>query len=348
MIRRLSQVFFALALSSYSAGALADEPPAQAAGQGSAASRQEEGVSQEEEDSRGDYETSTTGRKYRVRFDPASRLSLTSGLRLMHDGEGNVVPAFEAGFSFTYRRVYRFGKGEEQIRWQVDHGFPSGVVFPFLRPASEIPSFDATVYRLSVLRHSESPSVVLPMSPPVTLAFPFDVGLDAEFGRVTLPVMPVVVSGFEKPAPWLHLGVVRLNILLDPWRTGQVGRSFALGVGVRYDVDMYAAPDLGKPRFVHRVAPMTSFSVRFRTQTDDGLLMLDAFAESAPHWTSENQWAFMANANVRVDRTLIAINDKPIGVYGEVGYRYLPGGLGANELHDLHGTLGVAGSFGLR
>lgn len=295
-----------------------------------------------------EYKVSTSGHPYRVTFDPASRITFTAGLAGLHDGDGGMAAAFEAGLSIGYRKVYVFGTGEGQVTWQVEHRIPTGTVRPWVQPIRGVPSFDATLYRATLLRHSESPSIVLPFSPPLTIGFPFDVGLDAELGRVTVPITPVVLPGFEAKQPWIHVGVVRTSFLLDPWRSGKTGRSLTLGVGVRYDVDVYGAPTLEKPRFVHRVAPLTSGSARFRFQTDDGLLAIDVFGEAAPHWTSEDRWAFLANASARVDRTLIAINDQPIGAYAEVGYRYLPDGLGAPALHDVHGTLGISASLSLK
>ncbi len=325
MIRRLSLLLLALAALLAPAAALAQSPQAE-----SAKEKEEDGEDEEDDDRKGDYQVSASGRRYRVRFDPASRVTLSAAATVLHDGEGNALPAFEAGFWFGYRKIYRAGAGDGRVSWQIDHQLTSGTVRPTVRPGgTDVPSLDATLYRATLLRHSESPSIVLPLSPPVTIGFPFDVGLDAELGRVTIPVRPVTLPGFPSPQPWIHLGVVRTSFTLDPWRTGQPGRSLALGVGVRYDVDIYPAPTLGRPRFVHRVAPLTSGSVRFRYQTDDGLLSLDVFGEAAPHWTSENTWALLATGTARLDRTLIAINDRPIGAYAEVGYRYLPEGAGA-------------------
>ncbi|MEZ4296725.1 MAG: hypothetical protein R3B70_17290 [Polyangiaceae bacterium] len=294
------------------------------------------------------YRVSEKGRRYRVKFDPASRISLLAGTSVLHDGAGNAAVAFEAGFSLGYRKVYYYGTGEERRSWQFDHTLVSGWVRPFVRPAGELPSMDAALYRGTLLRHSADPSIVLPLSPPLTVGFPFDVGLDAEFGRVTVPAMAVVPAGMSTPVPWIHLGVVRASFTLDPWRPGQAGRALSLGVGVRYDVDVYGAPSLSQPVFVHRVAPLTSGSVRFRYQTDDGLLFMDLFGEAAPHWTSENQWAFLATGTARVDRTLIAVGDQPVSAFAEVGYRYLPEGAGAPSMHDVRGTLGVAMSLSLK
>lgn len=338
MIRRALSLLAVVVLLLISGRAAAEPPPPPADGAGEDPPAEDESA----------YRMSESGHRYRARFDPASRVSLTSGLTVVHDGEGSAVAAFEVGFRFGYRKLYSFGAGEGRVIWQVDHQLTSGTVRPFVRPAGGVPSLDATLYRTTLLRHSESPSIVLPMSPPMTIAFPFDVGLDAELGRVNVPITPVTLPGFGKKQPWVHIGVVRTSFTLDPWRTGQPGRSLALGVGVRYDVDVYPAPTLDTPRFVHRIAPLTSGSVRFRYQTDDGLLMLDAFGEAAPHWTSENQWAFLANGTVRLDRTLIAINDRPISAFAEVGYKYLPEGAGAPALHDVHGTLGVAASLSLK
>lgn len=335
--------FLATAALLLVSGRAAADPPPPAAG---AVAAHVDGDAPAEDESA--FRTGVTGHRYRVKFDPASKVSLTAAATVAHDGEGSAVMAFEAGFRFGYRKLYQYGSGPGRILWQVDHQITTGTVRPFVRPAADVPSLDATLYRATLLRHSESPSIVLPSSPPATIPFPFDVGLDVELGRVTVPITPVVLPGFASPQPWVHVSVVRTSFTLDPWRTGEPGRSLALGVGVRYDVDIYPAPTLNSPRFVHRIAPLTSGSVRFRYQTDDGLLLLDAFAEAAPHWTSENQWAFLANGNVRLDRTLIAINDRPISAFAEVGYRYLPEGAGAPALHDLHGTLGVAASLSLK
>jgi hypothetical protein len=355
VIRKSLSVIAAAALLLFSGRAAAQQPaPQPAAAEAPQAGETAEARAERERDAEAraeherDFETSVSGHRYRVRFDPASRLTVSGAATVLHDGEGGALVAFEAGFWFGYRKIYTYGTGEGRVIWQTDHQFTSGTVRPFVRPADGVPSLDATLYRGTLLRHSESPSIVLPFSPPKTVGFPFDVGLDAELGRVTIPVTPVVLPGFDKKAPWVHVGVVRTSFTLDPWRTGQPGRSLALGVGVRYDVDIYPAPTLGKPRFVHRIAPLTSGSARFRYQTDDGLLALDVFGEAAPHWTSENQWAFLANGYVRLDRTLIAINDRPIAAFAEVGYRYLPEGAGAPALHDLHGTLGIAASLGLK
>lgn len=371
MIRRCLALLAVLMLFVYSRHAGA-QPPAPEAGTEAGTSalgpggakveksgdEDDETDEEEERETKSSYRIHPSGRRYRVRFDPASRVTLSGGLGVMHDGEGSAVAAFEAGFSFSYRKVYRFGGGADRITWQIDHQLTSGVVRPFLRHAGGVPSMDASLYRATLLRHSASPSIVLPLAPPVTIGFPFDVGLDAELGRVTVPVMPLSPGAPEGSAtppvlavpgqPWLHLGVARVSFTLDPWRSGQVGRSLALGVGVRYDVDVYPAPTLETPVFVHRVAPLTSGSVRFRYQTDDGLLMLDAYGEAAPHWTSEDRWDLFANVSARVDRTLVAINDQPIGAYAEAGYRYLPEGAGAPALHDVRGTLGIAASLSLK
>ena len=368
MIRRCLALLAAIVLFMYAERAGAEPPSPEAAGvepgakAGKAGDDDEDETDEEEaKEKKGSYRVHPSGRRYRVRFDPASRVTLSGGLAVMHDGEGSAAAAFEAGLSFSYRKVYRFGGGADRITWQIDHQLTSGVVRPFLRHAGGVPSMDASLYRATLLRHSESPSIVLPLSPPVTIGFPFDVGLDAELGRVTVPVMPVSPSGVSAgdaagaapPAgvagqPWLHLGVARVSFTLDPWRSGQVGRSLALGVGVRYDVDVYPAPSLQTPVFVHRIAPLTSGSARLRYQTDDGLWMLDAYGEAAPHWTSENRWDLSASVSARVDRTLLAINDQPIGAYAEAGYRYLPEGAGAPALHDVRGTLGIAASLSLK
>jgi hypothetical protein len=201
-----------------------------------------------------------------------------------------------------------------------------------------VPPLDASLYAVSMLRHDASPSIVLPTSPPVGIPFPFDVGFDAEVGRITSLAYP---SHHE-----VRVGVAHASVILDPWRSGAPGRSFAIGLGARYDLETGTSGP--KVPILHRVAPMTAASLRFRIQTSDGLTVLDARGEAVPHYTSEGSWRFLALSSLHLERALIAIADQPIAAVLDGSYRYDPPRSDAAGVSDFRVTLGLSVNLMLR
>lgn len=296
------------------------------------------------------YRKSAEGHSFRVRFDPESRVRLGFGDALGLGGarDGAVAQAPEVTAGVAYRQLASSGEGKDRVVWQVDHRFVSGWIHPFRRAARPLPALDAAVYAVTALRHDELPSIVLPSSPPVSIAFPFDVGFEAQLGQVSIPErLPVAAAGGAQ-LPMVHVGVMRAAMILDPWRSGAVGRSFEIGIGARYDVDTYGAPSLRTPKVLHRVAPMTAASLRFRTQSEDGLLLVDCRGEVVPHWTSESVWKVAAGGSARVERIVFAVNDEPIAAMLEGGYRLSPGTRDAGLTHDVRVSLGLSFNLALK
>jgi hypothetical protein len=296
-----------------------------------------------------DYRISEKGRRFRVRFDPASNISVgVAGAFTRGPGKGAPRPAFELAAGIAYRNLWIYGADKEKVIWQIDHRIITGAVQPVRASVAGVPALDAAVYSVSLLRHDESPVIVLPSSPPASIPFPFDIGFESELGRVVVPSYLPPAQKDGAPTPMLHLGVLRVALLLDPWRTGKAGKGLEIGVGARYDIDAYAEPTFKTPKMVHRVAPMTAASLRFRLQSYDGLTVFDLRADSIPHWTSESVWKFMALSSLRLSRTLIAINDQPIGVYLEGNYRFAPITKQVEATHDVRVSAGVSFNLALK
>ena len=298
------------------------------------------------------HETSPAGHRFRVGFDPASRLALgiAGAVERGHAGAPAAAPELTAGLSL--RTVSASGAGRERVSWQIDHRVLTGWAQPLAR-AGGVPAFDGALYGVDLLRHDASPSLVVPTSPPVGIPFPFDVGIATEVGRVTSPAFAPAARGAvmgmgAAPVPALHVGVVRAALLLDPWRSGVPGRSFEIGLGARYDLDVEGLPTLASRRVIHRVAPMTAGSLRLRVQSLDGLWLCDLRGEVVPHWTSEGAWAFMALSSARLERVLLAVNDQPITTVLDGGYRRYPATLHAEGFSDFHVSLGLSLNLELR
>jgi hypothetical protein len=294
------------------------------------------------------WAVSDDGHRYRVAFDPASRVAIGVAGAAERGGAGEVAPAPEIDLGLSYRTVSATGSGRERVTWNVEHRVVEGWVQPLAHPAPRVPALDAGLYRISTLRHDASPSLVLPTSPPVGIPFPFDVGFDAEAGRVFVPAYTGALRAGGPAPPVVHVGVVHAAFLLDPWRSGATGQSVELGVGARYDLDVVGAPSLATPAIIHRVAPMTAGSVRFRVESRDGLALADLAGEVVPHWTSERTWAVSAQGGAHLERAFLAIDDQPIAAVLDGGYRYLPATRAAEPTNDFRVSLGLSLHLGLR
>jgi hypothetical protein len=275
----------------------------------------------------------TSGHRFRVAFDPASRVTLGGAASLLRGADGRLRAAGELQAGLAYRSVDISGRGKERVSWQVEHRVVTGWLAPGRGAWAGAPACDAAAYGVSVLRHDELPSLVIPASPPVGIPFPFDVGFDAEVGRVSTSAL----------TPALHVGAARAALLLDPLRARLPGRILTFGVGARYDLDVVPGA-----RVVHRVAPMTAGSLRLRLESRDGLMLADARGEVAPHYVSEGGWAVLARASLHLERTLFALSDQPITADLDGAYRFDPHAGSLPQASDVRVSLGLAMHLNLR
>jgi hypothetical protein len=329
---------FARSIAVTLACALCLSATARAASAGSAASAASSGAGPE-------FAVDDDGRRFRIRFDPATRVRLGVGEAMSvgsptGDATIGLSPELTAGIGVQTVRSH--GGGRDRVVWQIDHRLASGWIHPLRDGARPVPAFDALLYGVTVLRHDESPSLVLPSSPPVGIPFPFDIGFEAELGRATASDRFPLDRVSRALVPELQIAVLRGALLFDPWRSGEAGRSLEIGIGARYDLDVFGAPALSHPRVVHRVAPMTAASLRWRWRTDDGLFSFDARGDVVPHWTSEGVWRLAALASLRVERVVLAIDDQPLTIVLDGGWRLRPATGETERAHDVRVTLGVA------
>ena len=281
-----------------------------------------------------DFVESGEGRRLRVRFDPASevRLGLVAGAS---GGSQRFEAASALELGILYRSFAEFGdKEEDRISWQLDHRILAGRIWPWAEGMGGAPELDMVAYSGSFLRHSAAPYMVLPTDPPQRFYFPFDVGVEARVGRVRIE--PDII----------RLGLARAAVLLDPWRSGKPGNSLEIGIGVSYDLDLVGGRTPENPRVIHRLAPFTAVSARWRLQDADGLTTFDLRGDLTPHWASSGGWEIGAEAVARFERVLLAFNDEPVALVLEAGYQRWPAARelgGANELTLLAGL-----AFGLQ
>src|ERR1043165_4092033 len=117
--------------------------------------------------------TRPDGRRFRARFDPGERLILGAGAGRTR---GGAAPAVDLGLRL---RSDSPAPGWD-VHWNRDHEF----LQIRLAPAR----IDGALYRGLFLRRSREGTLTLPLSPPVALSLPFDVGLRTEVGQLSGPL----------------------------------------------------------------------------------------------------------------------------------------------------------------
>jgi hypothetical protein len=234
--------------------------------------------------------TGPDGVRFRVRFDPGERLILGAGT----DG---TAPVIELGLRL---RSERPTPGWD-VHWKREHDL--------LQARLEPGHIDGALYRGLFLRQSREGTLTLPLTPPVALPLPFDVGLRTEVGQLAGSL------GVPRPGePALRAGVVHGEVLADFWRSPLPGRWLAMGAGARYDVGL-ARGATGAPAPDHLVAPMTALSLAVHGEQGDGLLAGGLRAEGAYRWSSVRGWEPSWRAEAEGEATPLAINDRPLSVY---------------------------------
>lgn len=307
-----------------------------------------EGESRAGDGSAQDYRRDARGRRFRVRFDPGTRALVGAAIATdPFDEDALQRRHLELSLGFALRTVFASGQGSSRVSWQIDNRLLDGWVQPLRLDMGGLPAMNVVLYQGDFLRHDASPSLTLPTSPPKRLPFPFDVGMQVEAGRLWIPL-----ASTEPDAPrTLRVTAGKAGFILDPWRSGEIGRSLEFALAVRYDIDIDGdGEQFEDPVMNHRIAPFTLTSVRWRLQDDDGLTAFDARAESAPHWSSEDGWRWSGAAALRFERVLIAINDIPLAFTLDASWRRHPSSLPRrpDAEDELRATLGAAVLFPLR
>jgi hypothetical protein len=167
---------------------------------------------------------------------------------------------------------------------------------------------EGALYRGIFLRQSREGTLTLPLTPPLALSLPFDVGVLVEVGHLHGALSP------QAGGPPLDAGVFHGEVLADFWRSRQPGRWFTVGVGGRYEVGMQR--DAGEALHLdHQVSPMTTLSVALHGERADGLAAGGVRAEASHRWSSTRGWERAYRVDADAEVTPLAANDRPLALF---------------------------------
>jgi hypothetical protein len=163
------------------------------------------------------------------------------------------------------------------------------------------------VYTGRYLRHARDGHVILPFGIPKKLFLPFDIGAEAEVGRVRGDLGG---DSFE-------LGVVRAAALIDLARTASLKRRLSVGAVARWDMDI----ERGEPAILdNRVVPFTAATLGAYWESGSGLTVIELSTDVGRTWTQSQGWRTDLRASASLERTLIAVNDRPLSLFAAGRY----------------------------
>ncbi|HEY1816807.1 MAG TPA: hypothetical protein VGG74_30880 [Kofleriaceae bacterium] len=240
---------------------------------------------------------STRGGRFAACFDPGNRLSITAAAA---DGRSTNPGAIDVGFGIRLRHEITFDD-DPDLEWKMSHVLVEGA------HDTGSSSFDAIVYSGLYLRHSRDGHIVIPFGVPKKVYLPFDVGALAEVGRFD----------WRAGSPTATVSVVRVAPLFDFARSQNERAVLAIGPAAHWDIawdpEMHAVSE-------HRVAPFSEGLVDLRLESHDGLTIGDARVEAGTAWRSDTGWRAEFRAQASLERTVIAVDDRPVALTLGVQY----------------------------
>lgn len=227
---------------------------------------------------------STGGVPFAACFDLGNRLSLTAAT----DGLGGAI---------AVRHDITF-EDEPDLVWKMTHEIFDATYGPFSQRVY------GTVYRGVFLRHSRDGHILLPLGVPKKVFLPFDIGALFEIGRIDI-----------RPGAPTRLGIVETAALVDLSRSRDFRRRFAFGPAASWTVqrDQMAITD-------HEVTPFSSLLAELHLEGDTGRTMANLRGELGMVWHSTRGWVMQERAEALLERVVLAVNDRPILLYGTVRY----------------------------
>jgi hypothetical protein len=231
-----------------------------------------------------------------VCFDPGNRLHLDATT----DGLGGAI---------LLRHVVLVD--DPDVSWRLEHRIASVRVM-----GSEI---RGAAYAGRYVRHSSDGHLVLPFGRPRKIFLPFDIGGEAEVGRV---------SGSITGA--LHVGAVRTAALIELSRASHFRRRIAVGAVARWDLVLDTDSRSARE---HAVAPFSLAAIDLRAESESGLTLGGVRAEAGGVWSASSGWRRRLAAEAELERVLLAVQDRPVSIF--VSGEYEP------HEKELSGLVGV-------
>jgi hypothetical protein len=149
---------------------------------------------------------------------------------------------------------------------------------------------------------------------------PFDIGAEAELGTLA----------WRPGKPTASVGVIKTAALIDVSRSASFRRRLAFGPVARWDM-LVTRDKIAIER--HVVAPFSTAMAGAHFESHDGITLADLRLEAGTAWHAGLGWKPELDAEARIERIFVAVNDRPIALV--LGGRY------ASSTDEIIGSVGA-------
>lgn len=225
-----------------------------------------------------------SGSPFAICFDSGNRLFLSGG------SEG-------VGAGIHLRHAIAFDD-EPDLRWKLEHRILSGSTGGYFD------RYQATAYSGRFLRHARDGHIVLPLGVPRKVFVPFDIGAEAEVGRIRQRHLGALAE----------LGVVRVAGLIDLSRSADFRRRLAFGIAAEWKMEI----DTDQRKVAeNQVSPLSKATASGYLESANGLSTAEAQLTGGREWSSQEGWRWAGQARISLERVVLAFNDKPLSLVVE-------------------------------
>jgi len=188
------------------------------------------------------------------------------------------------------------------------------------RGAPRLEAASALAWSGTFVRRRTSPFLLIPRPSPIRIPFPFDVGLLAEAGG----------GAWEASRPdRLRVSPLRAALLFDLGRRAGVRRlAFGPEVAWRVDLERHRTP-------VNLIVPFTAGVLSARAEAESGLAAAELGVRGGAAVRVPGGAASFVEAVLSAERTVLALNDRPLAIFVECSARGGEGGRGAEAVAGL-------------
>ena len=263
--------------------------------------------------------------RFRVRFDPGERLILGAGAETVGGRSAGLraAPAFAVEMGLLLRGE-RPAPGWD-VHWKRNHEIAHLRLHPTAGTGGA--AVDGVLYRGIFLRQSREGTLTLPMTPPVALPLPFDVGVLAEIGHVHARCRPRRAVRPSTSASF----TARCSPISGARASRAAGSRSASAGATRSGC---SATRRARWTRDHRVSPMSTLAVALHSERADGLAAGGVRAEASHRWSSVRGWERAYRVDADAEVTPFAANDRPIALFAIASADERPGPAAPRDAGD--------------
>jgi hypothetical protein len=268
------------------------------------------------------------GRRFRVGFDLGSRFVLGLGYAPRYDAAGPSFAELALDTGVSERELRDVSGGN--MTWKLYH---EALTSRVRLGAPDGDRLSTTLYAGRFMSYLRDGRIGLPWSPSDYAPFPLNIGFAASFGSFELAE---AASGYG-----LEIGVAQAEVVLDFWRQRALGSYAELGLGPSYALRLWKGGAGSELAIDHVVSPFTTASFTVHHEWDQGRELVEARIEGGYVLSSSWGSAGRARAAARYEAVLLALDDLPLSVFADVGYRYEQAPHPTGGAHRLDATAGL-------